>query len=160
MPKGWVPGGHLTNVLDSDAVAGIRGLGQNDAVLLDIHDLGTRGANGSAVLDGLSVGESDSAKVGERNKSAILLEVLDDPLGVGLAQGARSTAREGVGHRLASRDVVDGGGASGSGGGVHRDLDHISSSDGDAAEIIGILWVPLVPGGERSNTILDTEVDT
>lgn len=150
----------LTSVLNSHAVAGVRGRSQNPAVLLDINDLSTGRTNSLAILDGLSIGESDSAKVGERNKSTVLLKVLDDPLRVGLAQSARSTAIEGVGHRLASREVLNRGGASGSGGGVHRDIDHISSRDGHSVEGVGILRVPLVPGGERRNAVLNTEVDT
>lgn len=90
---------------------------------------------------------------------AVHLEVLDDPLGVGLAQGARCTAREGVGHRSASREVFNRGGAGGGGCSVHRYPDLISGRDGDAVEIIGIFRVPLVPGVKGSDAILDTEVD-
>lgn len=150
----------LPNVLNSHAVAGIRGRSQDHAVLLNIHDLSSRRTNSLPVLDSLSIGEGDSSKVGERNESAVLLKVLDDPLGVGLAQSACSATREGVRHRLAGSEVVDRGGAGGGRCGVHGYFDHVSGGDGDALEIVGILRVPLVPGGERGHAILDAEVDT
>lgn len=89
--------------------------------------------------------ECDSAEIGERNQRASGREVLDDPLGIGLAKRVRF-ARECVGDGLSSRHVLDNcstslGRRSGDGHG-----DGVTSADGDACESIGIVRVPLIRG--------------
>lgn len=69
-----------TNILYRDAIACVRRVSQNLAVLLDIIDRGTGRANLGAVIDCRSVGEGHGAKVGKRDHSAILQEILNDPL--------------------------------------------------------------------------------
>lgn len=149
-----------TNILDSHAVAGDRGLGQNHITLLDVEDGCTRSPDSRATISSLGVREGHIAEVSERDQTVVLLEVLDDPLGIGLTEGACSTTGEGMGHRLASRNVIDCGSTSSGGSSVDSDLDHVSSADREASEIIGIVRVPFIPGIVRSNSILDTEVDT
>lgn len=54
-----------------------------------INDSGAGSVDGVAVLGGLGGGELDGAVVGEADERAALLEVLDNPLGVVLAQRVR-----------------------------------------------------------------------
>lgn len=68
------------NILNRDAIARVRRVSQNFAVLLDIIDCSSGRANLGAVIDCCSVGEGHGAKVGKRGHSAILQEILNDPL--------------------------------------------------------------------------------
>ncbi|KAI3338316.1 hypothetical protein F4824DRAFT_93166 [Ustulina deusta] len=105
------------DVVAGDGV-GARGaaVGQDGAALLDVDDGGAGDADGGAALDGRGAGEGDAVEVGEGHERAARLVVLDDPLGVVLAQLA-ALAAEGVRDRLARRQVLEGGDAGGLGGG-------------------------------------------
>lgn len=149
---------HL-NVLDNDGAVGDGDGGKDSVAALNVNDGGILRTNRGAAIGGSGAGEGDSAEVGEGNKRVILLEVLDDPLGIVLAQVTVNTTGEGVGNRLASGNVVNGGSTGGLGGGVNSDLDHITSRDSEV-KVIGIVGVPLVPGIKRSGAALDTEVNT
>lgn len=149
---------HL-NVLDNHSAVSDGDGGEDGAAALNVNDGGILGANGLAARGGRGAGEGNSAEVGEGNKGVILLEVLDDPLGIVLAQITINTTGEGVGNGLASGDVVNGSSTGGLGGGVNSDLDHITGGDSEV-KVVGIVGVPLVPGIKGSGAALDAEVDT
>lgn len=98
--------------------AGARGAagGEDGAALLDVEDAGAGDADGGAALDGGGGGEGDGVEVGEGDERAARLVVLDDPLGVVLAQLVLLVA-EGVGDALARGQVLERGSAGGLGGG-------------------------------------------
>lgn len=85
---------------------------------------------------------------------------LNNPFGVSLAQSAINTARELVGHRLALSVVGDDRGTRSGRSGSDSQSYTVSSGESDAAEVVGIVWVPLVPCivGGLSSTV--SEVDT
>lgn len=145
------------DILDSDRAARIRDGSQNLAVLLDIDNSGTRGTN---ITISVSAAEGDGAKVGKRHQRTVGLKVLNDPLGVVLAQIAVHTTIEGVGFRHAGGQVLNRRGASGQAGRINGDLDRVASADGDAAEVVCVVGVPLVPSVEGDRAALDAEVDT
>jgi hypothetical protein len=122
-----------------------RTVGQ-DAVLLEIDDGSTSNTDGSSALDSRGTGESDSAEVGELDEASVLLEIFNNPLGVVLAERAVNTAGEGVADGLALGEVLHGGCAGGLGCCGDGYLDAVTGGDGDAAEVVCVVWVPLVPG--------------
>lgn len=110
-----------------------------------VDDSGAAGVDSRAALGSLGGSELHRAIVGEADQGATLLKVLNDPLGVVLAQGV-PLAGEGVGDALASGQVLDGGSSGGLAGSNNGALDRVSSRYGDAAEVNGRVGVPLVPG--------------
>lgn len=146
------------NVLDGNSAAGSSDRGKN-AVLLNVNDGGTSGVNSGTALGGLSTGEGNSAEVGKGNQGAALLKVLNDPFSIVLAKLVGFT-REGVGNSSASADILNNSSAGRGAGGSHSDLDNISSSDGDASEVVGVVRVPLVPSIVADGAALNTKVDT
>ena len=136
------------DVGDGNGAAAGRNRGQDLAALLDVNDRGARRGDGGA-RDSASggAGECDGTKVGEGYEGArattARLEVLDDPLGVVLAETCGGG--EGGGDGLALGVVHDReralGGARGGGG----QGDGVTSGEGDAAEVIGVVGVVLVP---------------
>lgn len=110
-------------------------------------------------MGSLSTGEGDSAEVSKRHQRPVGLKVLDDPLGIVLAQVAVHTTSEGVSDSLALGHVLDSRRASGLAGRINGDPDRVASGDGDAAEVVRVVGVPLVPGVEGDRAALDAEVD-
>lgn len=110
------------------------------AVLLDIDDVGTTGAD---VPVGVSTSESNRSEVGERNEARAFFKVLDDPLGVLLAESRGR--RDGLRHRLTFRVVGDDGLAGFGGGSGHGERDAVASAEGDSGEVVGVVGIPLVP---------------
>jgi hypothetical protein len=105
------------NVAAGDG-AGARGAagGEDGAALLDVEDAGAGDADGGAGLDGGGAGEGDGVEVGEGDEGAAGLVVLDDPLGVVLAELVALVA-ERVRDALARRQVLERRRAGGLGGG-------------------------------------------
>lgn len=138
---------HLADVLDGDGAAadGSRGLDGAAAVGGDINDISSGRGGGAAGAGGGGAGEDDGAEVSEGDLAAVLLEGLDDPLGVGLAEGGGG-AGEGVGDCLAGGEVLKSGNTLGLGGGVDGHLDLVADGDGEAGEAVGVVGDPLVPG--------------
>lgn len=64
------------DMADSDGRATLRDAGQDLVALLNIDDCGSGRRSLDTVLGVSRAGESDSAKVGERNESSVLLKVL------------------------------------------------------------------------------------
>jgi hypothetical protein len=147
----------LLDIGNLDRAARIRDGGQNLAVLLDIHKGGTRRTN---VTISVSTGEGDGAKVSKRHQRTARLKVLNDPLGVVLAQIAIHTTIEGVCDRLAGVMVSDSRSASSIAARINADRDGVASVDGDAAEVVCVVGVPLVPSVVGDRAALDAEVDT
>lgn len=150
----------LLDVFDSDAVARDGSLGEDGAVLLDVHDGGVRGTDSRAAAGGLSIGEGNGAEVSESNKGVTRLEVLNNPLGVGLAKVTLDVAAEGVADGLTSGQVLNGGATAALAGGLDSDLDLVTLGDGEAVKVVGVVGVPLIPGLVGSLAILVAEVDT
>lgn len=146
------------NVLDSNSGAGSSDRGKN-AVLLNVNDGGTSGVNSGTALGGLSTGEDNSAKVGKGDQGAALLKVLNDPFCVVLAKLVGFT-REFVGNGSARADVLNNSSSGRGAGGSHSDFDNISSRDGDAREVVGVVRVPLVPSIVADGAALNTKVDS
>lgn len=147
-------------IADSNTAAASRRLGQDLTALLDIHDSRARWANSRAARDSLGIGERHSSEVGEGNQGAAALEVLNNPLSVGLAEISIIDTGELVGDRCARSEVFDDSRAGVLGLSSHSELDHISSGDGDAGEIVGIIRVPLVPGIVGNLASLDAEINS
>ncbi len=119
------PGAHPLNVCDRNSLTRCSHGGQDLVVLLDI-DNGGIGASlycGTRARRSVGIGEGDSAEVGKLDQRAILFKVLDDPLGVELLKCVALTS-EGMGHRLASGEILNDSCASrgARGGDCHRDL--------------------------------------
>lgn len=149
----------LLDILNSDRAARGRNRSQNLAALLDINQSGARRPNSGTAIGSLSPGEGDSAKVSKRHQRPVGLKVFNDPLGIVLAQIAVHAAGEGVGDSLALGHILDSGRASGLAGCINGDPDRVASGDGDAAEVVRVVGVPLVPGVEGDRAALDAEVD-
>lgn len=130
---------NLTGVVAGD-LGGARGraAGQDRAGLADVHDGGARDG-------GRAVGEGDAVEVGEGHEAQAGLEVLNDPLGVVLAELV-GLGREAVGDRLAGGGVLQSDGAGLLGGGIDAHDDGVALGDGEAGEGVGVVGVPLVPG--------------
>jgi len=76
--------------------------------LLDIQDLCSRNTNRSSALHGRRTSESHRSEVRKGNLGSARIEVLDDPLGIVLAERAQTgLVTEGVGDGLAGRVVGD-----------------------------------------------------
>lgn len=149
---------HL-DIADGDRVTGCRGLSQNLAILPNVHDSSTRGANSPAVAGGLGVREGDGSEISERNKRAIGLEILDNPFSIGLTEVTLGASGEFVGYGLAISEVLDGGRSTILSGSLNGDLDRVTLGNGDTAEVIGIVGVPFVPGAVGGLAALVAEVD-
>lgn len=95
-----------SDVIAGDAAA-TRGaaIGEDGAALLDVDDGGAGDADGGAALDGRGAGEGDRVEVGKSHERPARLVVLDDPLGVVLAQLVALVA-EAVRHGLARGQVL------------------------------------------------------
>lgn len=127
-----------------------------------VDDGGAGGVDGSTVLGGRGTSELERAVVGEADQGVTLLKVLDDPLGVVLAQRV-DLSGEGVGHGDTGSQVLDDGSAGLQAGGSDGALDGVAGRDGDAGEVNGHVGVPLVPGrvGRGQGTLgpLDTSLE-
>lgn len=164
IPHKW----DLTNVVDNNVVAVQARLSLDAAAAAGsrhIDQLRTAGTDLAVVGVRDRIGESDAAEVDEGDEGGALLEVLDDPLGVGLAEVALGTlVGERVGHGLTGGEVLDvslgeyeymhntdgserisltdtaGGAVCG-----HGDEDVVACGEANAAEVVGVVGVPLVP---------------
>ncbi|KAH0194525.1 hypothetical protein KCV03_g44, partial [Aureobasidium melanogenum] len=117
----------------------------------EINNIGARRSIlGSTVSGGRSTSEGDSAKVDQRNKRFLsildLSKVFDNPLGIGLAESACGFAAKGVADGRAFAVVLDGGYSAGGGCGGYGDGDTVAGREADAAEVVGVVGVPFVPG--------------
>lgn len=96
-------------------------------------------------------GEGDSSKVSKGDLGSVLVEILDDPLSIVLAEGAQGRlVAEGLGDGLPSCDVLENGGTGSLGARGHGDFDNIACSDGhlaralagwDLSQCVSINWV-------------------
>lgn len=138
------------DVGDGDAVAAGRCRGQDLAVLLDVNDGSASGADCATGCGRRCASELDGAEVGEGHKRVTLLEVLDNPLRVLLAEPR--ARRERLADGLAAGDVLDDGGAGRGGRGGDGELNLITSADGDAREVGSEVGEVLVPSYRRTRT--------
>ena len=129
---------------DGDRAAAGRDRSEDLVVLLDVNERRAGRADGRAA-DGARrrAGEGDGAEVGEGNEGAALLEVLDDPLRVVLAE--RGLAGEGVRDGLPGRLVGDRRRAARLGSRGDRDGHSVAGGEADTGEVVGVVRVPLVP---------------
>ena len=88
-------------------------------------------------------GEGDGAPVGEGNERVALLVILNDPLSVLFAKSRGGGKRLGNGNT--GGHVLDDCRARLGGLGSDGELDLVTSLDGDAGEVVGVVGVPLVP---------------
>ena len=130
-------------VLDGDGGAARGRGGEHAPVLLHVDDRRARGGRRTAPRARGRARERDGAEVGERHEPAALLEVLDDPLRVLLAE--RRLARERVRDRLARRAVLERRRARGERRcrDCHSDL--VARGERDAAEVDGGRREPFEP---------------
>ena len=131
-------------VSDGDGVAAGRDGGQDTAVLLEVDDIRAGGADRAAGGARGRAGERNGAPVGERDEPAVLLEVLDDPLRVLLAE--RGLAAEAVRDLLAGGVVDERRGAARRGSCGDGRGDRVAGADFEAREVVSVVGVPLVPG--------------
>jgi hypothetical protein len=137
---GLLPSRHLF-VGDGEGVTRDGGLGQVLVVDNDLADLGAAESNSLAVGSSGHTGELDSRGEGRKGDgraavTAALLEVLDDELGAGLAEGAGSLAGELLGDSLAGRQVLEGGRSAGLGGRLNGHGDRVTLGDVDAGKVL------------------------
>lgn len=136
-------------------------MSQDFAVLSDIVDSSTGRSHRGAVIRCLGIRECDVSKVGKRNLTSVLQEILDNPLSVLLAKWALKTRKsKRVDDRLPSGQIIERGGTGDQGGGVHGHLDHIPGRDFEVGKIIGKVGEPFVPGAERRSSILSAKIDS
>lgn len=136
----------LTDVLASDlSGAGGGAAGEDLEALADVDD-------GRARDGGRAVGEGDAVEVDEVDEGAAGAEVLDDPLGVVLAELV-GLGGEGVGDGLARSGVLEGDRTGLQAARLGSHDDGVASGDGEAGEGVGIVGVPLVPGVYKRNCI-------
>lgn len=151
---------------NNNLVARSAGSGDNIAALINqVNDISTRGVDRTRTAGGTGIRESDGVKSRERSKrlgsTADDGEVLHDPLSVCLAEGALNLAGgEGVSDGLTVGLVGDGGDTAGCAGGLNAHLDGVAGRNVDAAEVVGVVGNPLVPGVVGDGAALDTEVET
>lgn len=137
---------HLTvGALDGGARGSAGGLDVAEETRAHVDDGRAGGVDGGAGLGGLGVGELEGAVVGKGDERAALLKVLDDPLGVVLAELVDLGA-EGVGDRVTGSQVLDGGGTGLLAGRLDGGLDRVTGGDVQGSEVDGGVGVPLVPG--------------
>lgn len=113
--------------------------GQDLVVLLNVDDSGIGGGSGNATNDSGRVGEGDGTEVGKGDQLAggiALLKVLDDPLGVILAERAIGHAGEGLLHGGTGSQVLNGRSAASLACCNDGHLDRVTSGDGDAREVV------------------------
>lgn len=135
---------NLLGVGDDNGGLADRSGGQYLAVLEDIDEGAAAGADVARAAVGVGVAEADGAEVGKGHQAAvILLEVLDYPLGIDLAQGL-GLRGEGVGDLGALGPVHDGSNAGGLGSGLHRDGHDVADIERDAGEGVAVLLMLLV----------------
>lgn len=97
----------LTGVLAGNCLTRRRARGKDLTRLADVKDRSTgRGIRAARRQGSIGVSELDLIEVSEGNQGETLLEILDNPFGVGLAQIALSRS-EGVSHALAGGRVLD-----------------------------------------------------
>lgn len=131
--------------------------------MLDIKDGSTGKTNGGSGLDGRSTGEGNATEVGKGDEGVALLVILNNPLGIVLAEVCPNITGESVGNGGTLGNVLNDGGSGSFGGGGNGDLDGVTSRDGDTGEVIGVGWVPLIPslvgvGRSRSGPV-DTSLE-
>jgi hypothetical protein len=140
--------------------AGSRAVSEDLVILFNIDDGGTADTDGTGSGLGGGTGERDRAEVSELNHGATLLEVLDNPLSVVLAQVAYGAlVAERVLDGLASGVVLDGCSACGLAGGGDSHSDGVSSGEGDSREVIGVIGVPLIPSIISDGRAWDTHLE-
>lgn len=120
--------------------------------ITEINDGTAVGSNGALRARSRGIGEGDGAKVGKGDELAARLKVLDDPLGVGLAQGARG-AGELVLDLSAGRQVLEHGDTGRLAGGVDVHLDLVADAEVKAPEGVRVVGDPFVPGVEAAVTV-------
>jgi hypothetical protein len=134
------------NVGAGDRRAGGGAVRQDLAALLNVNDGGTTDTHGAAGGHGRGPSEGDGAKVSKSNQRAALLEVLDNPFSISLAEVALGTlAREGVRNRLSGGVVLNDSFASGLAGCGNGHGNGVTGRKADSGEVIGVVWVPLIP---------------
>ena len=132
------------DVLDGDGAAADGDGGEDLAALLDVDGGRAGGADGGAARGRRGRrGEDDGAEVGEGHERGALLEVLDDPLRVVLAE--RRLAGERVRDGLALGLVRDRRRAARLGRRGDRHGDDVARGEADAGEVVRVVGVPLIP---------------
>jgi len=126
--------------------AGGGAVSQDLAALLNVNDGGTTDTDAAGSGLGRGPSEGDGAKVSKRNQRAALLEVLDDPFSIGLAEVALGTfVREGVCNLLSGGVVRNDSSACGLASCGNGHSNGVTSRKADSGEVIGVVWVPLIP---------------
>lgn len=129
----------LTGVVAVDLIGSrSSAVGQNLAVLANVDNGGSRNTDSAtASRSGLGVGKDELTKVGKGHKTAAGLEVLHNPLGIGLAQ-ARRLATERMAGGLAGGQVFNGSLSSCLRGGRDGHSDGITSRNSKSSECIRV----------------------
>jgi len=138
---------HHLNVCAADPRRTGGGAASQDlAVLLDIDDGGAGDTDRAGSVSSGGTGEGDGAEVGESDLGAALVEVLNDPLSIGLAKGAQgSLVGEGVLDGLAGGHVLNGSNTASLAGCSDGNGDLVTSGKADATEVVCVVRVPLIP---------------
>lgn len=90
----------------------------------------------------------DGTEVGKRDERATLFVVLNNPLGLLFAKGGGRS--DGLADSLAGSYILDDNCTRLGARGSNSQFNHVSSRDGDAGEVVGVVWVPLVPGWKKN----------
>lgn len=123
---------------DDDGGLADRSRSDDVAALEDVDDGAAAGADVASAAVSIGTAEADGAEVGKGHQAAVvLLEVLDDPLGVDLRESL-GLGCEGVGDLRALSPVDDGSNAGSGRGGLHGDGHGITNREADAREGIAV----------------------
>ena len=134
------------DVLDGDGRSFGGDGGESLVVLLNVEDGGTslRGSvDGAARARGNGVTKGHGTKVPKWNLGNPLLKVFDDPLRILLTESKGRS--EMLGNGLVGGQVLNDRCTRSPGRGCDGGLDNVTSVDGDAGEIAGVVGEPLVP---------------
>ena len=117
---------------------------ENFVALLNVDEgSARRGVGGATRARRSSAREGNGAKVRESNKVVVLLKVFDNPLSILLTKSIRGS--EFLCDSLASGLILNDRCARSRGGSSDGGRDNVTSTDGDAREIVRVVRVPLVP---------------
>lgn len=85
---------------------------------------------------------------------------LNNPLSISLAQcSSRAFITESMRHTVSGTQVLKHSSSASSAGGVNSGFDAVARRDGEIVEVVGVVWVPFVPGFVGGLGAFDQELD-
>lgn len=124
------------------------------ARILNVDDGTPTGCDSATGSGGRSTSECDRAEVSKGHKTTTRLEILNNPLCIGLAKAGRgASASKRVRDLFTSRQVLESGNPSFLGRGIDLHVDLITDTDVEVGEGVRVVGDPFVPSIERTVAI-------